>query len=294
MKKWPPAPKGTYYYICEKLDAKEDSFQDSLDYDEEIIDGQKRYRWYKNALNSVHELILFDKHFDISPHKFEEFNYLFEGVLWVTKNDPKSLEYIMSELTPTVNQVVKDKLLEIIKGTGCFDSCAIIQKHLGSKPNDPVQAYEQKRRSVVKKLEAYAKTIVEKSSLLQSLMHSAFDKMDSKEPRLVEAFGVLLNIDRHEGLKSLKDNIDELVWLYINDRELLAHLFSEELCLETKDLFLKPFITLEQYELLTFFKTNIPVLQTGFPYYKIPTYISGNQGLLSFSDDWDNWDDDDY
>lgn len=293
MKNWPPAPKGTFYYICDQFEQESDPFSKEWDYTEEIVDGKKRYRWYKHALNSVHELIECDRWFDISPHNFEEFNYLFEGVQWVTKNDPRSLEYIMSELTPTVNQIVKDKLIEILKDFEYFDACAIIKEHLKSKPNDPVQAYEQKRKRVLKKIEPYAKTIEDKSSLLQSLRLSSYDKMQSKEQHLVEAFSVLLNLDRDGGLKKLQENIDDLDWLYKNDQDLLAHLFSDELCLETKDLFLKPFIILEEYELLTFFKTKIPVFQTDFPYYEIPPYIKGNHGLLSFSDDWEDWDDDD-
>lgn len=283
MNNWPPAPKGTYYCICDELDKREDFWRSSV-YRQEKVDNVPRYRWYKLALNSVCELEIHDKAYDIEGANFRDLKVYFKAIDWVAHNDPKALEYIMADLCNAVFPIVKSELIRNLQELGFYKACDIVQKHLRTKAPDLVRAYERRRRKVLKDLTNYAKDVSQRSNVLDSMRTNYPDKLYTKDPELVECLSAMLNVNKPGWLYTLDDNIDNILWLFKADKELLEHLFGDALCIEIKDLFIKPLIQLELYELVTFFKTCIPIIESDYPYYNIPPFIGRVDDLFDNDD----------
>ncbi len=253
-----------YYAIVEEMD-----FEEATEYDWELIDGQKRYRWYKNARNSVHLISACDANHDIDNQDFSDLKLYYDSVEWVAKNDPEALIYIMGTLTKPVTQIVKDKLLYHLAEFGYYKSCAVVKEHLASYPAPPERTFERKKKKAIKDVE---ENIVEAYKVISERLYKfkTEEKQKLYDKNFSDAFGSLLNI---WGLskEDLTESLPLLEWLFENSADDLKQLFSLKLCEEIKDQFLQVLAEKEMYKLHTFINEIIETPIMDF-YYDIPPY----------------------
>ena len=235
-----------YYDEIEKLDPSQ-----KMDYSWEEVDGQPRYRWYKNSINAVH---LID-HIDNSS--FSDLKIYYDSVDWVAQNDPEALVYIMSKITKPVTHIVKKKFLECLEALKCYEACAIVKESLVSFPVPEERTHHRKREKALEDIKTFVAFMESASNLLFTLKTEDPQKLNNEE--LTESLGTVLNID---GLisKDIPLAIDAMEWLRENSPDDLKKQYSQKVCIEIKDQLIGLFAKNEKFKLCTFIqdllKTN--------------------------------------
>lgn len=268
-----------FYELIDKMDYRE---RDAYMWKE--VDGKPLYRWYKYALNSVYMISSVDEVRDIENVSFDDLDPWYESVVWVAKNDPEALVYIMSELIDPVTDIVKQKLLENLKAREYYTACDIVKKNLASFPVPPERTFARKKEQAIKIVE---KNIADKI-YSSSMLLSQIKKMDKKklyEKDVQEPLNSLLNIERYAD-NYLDDNLEYIEWLLENAPEDLQAIFTKEICLEVKDNFLDYLSKKEYYHLCQFFSENLKEKEMSF-YYKILPYTKKMQESGLFEDEED-------
>ena len=164
-----------YYDEIEKLDPSEE-----MDYSWEMVDGQPRYRWYKNSINAVHLIECSDNHHDIEGSSFSDLKIYYESVDWVAHNDPEALVYIMSKITKPVTHVVKKKFLECLEALKCYEACAIVKESLVSFPVPEERTHLRKRKKALKDIETFVAFMDSASNLLFQLKTEEPQKLNNE------------------------------------------------------------------------------------------------------------------
>lgn len=275
-----------YYKEVEKMD-----METATSFDWEKIDGQPRYRWYKNARNSVELIARYDNHHEIKDHDYSDHKLYFDSIEWVTQNDPEALEYIMGTLSKPVTQLVKDKIIHQLTKLGYYEACAIVKKHLRSYPVPEERTFQRKRAEAIKEVELHFVNHVKNISIglykfKTEEKHKLFDES------LQDAFGWLLRI-RPVYKNLMIKRLPQLEWLYENSPKDAKKLFSFKACTEIKEQFLQILADNEYFKLCSFIDKNLEVHEMDF-YYKIPPFVPEQKnGLIDplFDDDEDDDDD---
>ena len=269
-----------YYAIIEGM-----SNLQSAAYQWEIIDGRKRYRWYKLALNSVHLIESCDADHDIEDQDFSDMKEFYDCVEWVAKNDPEALVYIMGTLTKPVPHIVKEKLVFHLSQLDYYNSVAIVKNHLASHPGDKKRYFNRRKEKAIKNIEL---NIVKRYKEIsdQLYKYKTEEKHKLFDENLTDAFGVVLNpsISR----KEMSDSLASMEWLRVNDPEALKQKLSIKMCKEVKDKLLKSLAEEELYELYTFINQCIETYKMDF-YFDIPPYNPDFRPLrLNFGEDFED------
>lgn len=253
-----------FYDIIDKLD-----FLESDKYAWEEIDGQPRYRWYKNALNSVYMISSIDDIRDIDNISFDDLGIYYDSVAWVANNDPKALEHIMGTLVEPVTDIVKQKLLNYLLERKYYKSCAIVKKHLASFPVPAERTFTRKKEKFTKDVnENIATQIYHLSNVLVTVKTANKEKL--YEPEMKDSLSKLLNFESFSD-HLIYEHLDSLEWLRENALDELKEMFTAEVCPETKDNLLTYLAQKELYSLCQFFKETLQVFEMPF-YFEIPPY----------------------
>ena len=258
------------------------------DYDWEEVDGMPRYRWYKNALNSVHMILDCDEKFDIDHADFSDLEYWYNSAEWVANNDEEALKYIYTELVPPVTQIVKDKYIACLTDLGYYKSCAMAMKYLQSYPVPPERTLKRKKEKAVKnindKLVAQIKSLDE---MLVRFKTDYRDKLYDQDKDLQQSFGALLNLHAQFYGQELYDCLENMEWMRLNALHNLEELFSVEISLEIKEQLLKLLTQNELYHLHELLDKTIKEKPTSF-YYEIPAYERSPREILGEFFDMDD------
>lgn len=270
-----------FYDEIEKLDSSQ-----QMDYSWEMVDGQPRYRWYKNSINAVHLIECSDNNHDIENSSFSDLKPYYDSVDWVAHNDPEALVYIMSKITKPVTYIVKKKFLEGLEALKCYEACAIVKESLVSFPVPEERTHQRKREKALEDIETFVAFMDSASNLLFKLKTEEPQKLYIEE--LKESLGTILNID---GLisKHIPLAIDAMEWLRENSPDDLKKQYSQKVCIEIKDQLIGLFAKNEKFKLCTFIQD---ILKTNdLPgYFEIPPF---NPNLISEDLDFDSDEDDD-
>lgn len=259
------------------------------DFDMEEIDGQPRYRWYKNALNSTYFIEQTDKRVDIDNIFFYDLEDYFISVDWVFRNDCETLVFIMGERIAPVTEPVKEKFLFHLTKMGYYGACAVVKEHLRSYPVPPERTFNRKKEKVLKDVsEKIARKLYSTSKQLFEFKIN--DKEKLFDPDKQVAFGVILNINGMDK-DYILNSLDSLIWLYNNSREELDNLFNKVMCVEIKDAFIKILSDKELFDLCIYFQIRIAIFNMDF-YYDIPPYEPDKLPsiIAPFLDDDEDWD----
>ncbi len=266
-----------FYDIIENMD-----FEEEDEYSWEIIDGQPRYRWYKDALNSVHLIECSDANHNIDNENFSDLKPWYDGVKWVTQNDPEALKYIMGVLTEPVTHIVKEKFLDNLKKLEYYKACAIVNEHLRSYPVPKERTLKRNKEKSLSDISFLVIRIKSTSDLLYKAKTKQQHKLHDEE--LKECLGALLNIDGLLG-GNIEKEILAMEWLRENSPDDVKNQFTEKVCIEIKDQLIRILSEYEKYKLCSFLKELIETY--GLPdYYNIPPYIPKENFLFDDMDDY--------
>lgn len=260
-----------------------------LAYQDEIVDGKPRYRWYKLALNSVYMISDCDDKFDIHHCDFNDLCEWYEAAEWVAKNDADALKHIMQDRIPPVNDIVKEKLLAGLSRLGYYKSSAIVKKYLLAFP----VSGERTKNRYLAKAEKYIETHVVGTlkgsyQMLEKLKKEQPDKLFDKN--MQQALSVLLSIEFHLYDKCLDESLLYMEWMRINAPDKLKDMFSFELSVAIKEQLLRLLTEAELYRLHILIDAAIKEKSSAF-YMEIPRYVRNPRDILSRYIDMDDDDD---
>lgn len=259
------------------------------DYLWEMVDGQPRYRWYKNSINSVHLIECSDRHHDIDDSSFSDLKIYYESVNWVAHNDPEALAHIMGIITKPVTHIVKEKFLECLEALKYYEACAIVKESLASIPVPKERTHQRKKDKALEDIRRLVGRVASASSLLF--------KFKTEEPQILNdkenynSLGRLLNIVGAFS-EEIPLEIDAMEWLRKYAPDDLKKQFTQRVCIEIKDQLVGIIAKKEKFKLCTFFNE---ILKTNDlqGYFEIPPYIPDSESKLFNDSDFLSDDEDD-
>lgn len=260
----------------------------AMDYDWQEVDGMPRYRWYKNALNSVHMILDCDEKFDIDQADFSDLKYWYDSTEWVANNDEEALIYIYTDLIPPVTQVVKDKYIGCLTSLGYYKSCAIAMKCLKSYPVPRERTLGRKKGKAVKNInDNLVSRIKGLDETLVKFKTDCPDKLNNPNESLRQSLSFLLNLHAQFYGQQLDNCLKDMEWMRLNAPQSLEEIFSVEVSLEIKDQLMQLLSQNELYRLHELLDKTIKVKPASF-YYEIPAYEKSPGDILSEFFDMDD------
>ncbi len=264
-----------FYDELDKIDP-----EDEVDYCWEMIDGMPRYRWYKNALNTLYFIEICDDKFDIEDSCFSDLKYHYDSVHWVAQNDPEALEYIMSELQKPVTHIVKKKFLENLEKLEYYRACGIVKEHLVSHQAPAERTFIREKEKAFKNIDYLMTRINTSSELLYEYKTENQEELYDK--KLEKNMGVLFTV---AGM--YKDDVFREVgvmdWFRENSPEDLEKMFDKKICKEIKDQVLNIAAKLEKFELCNFLKQIIKTYEFS-DYFEVPPYTPPEEFFSDYED----------
>lgn len=275
-----------YFDEIDKLNS-----ENEMDYLWEMVDGQPRYRWYKNTINSVHLIECSDNHHEIDDSSFSNLKYYYESVDWVAHNDPEALAHIMGIITKPVTHIVKKKFLQSLEALKYYEACAIVKESLVSIPAPAERTHERKREKALEDIRRFVISVKSASNVLFDLKKDDFQNLDIDDLDIKNSLGTLLNID---GLFSdyIPQAIDAMEWLRENSPDDLKKQYTKKVCNEIKDQLIGIIAKREKFKLCAFLKEILKTFELP-GYFKIPPYNPNYKSRLSLDSDFLSDDEDD-
>lgn len=277
-----------YYDECKKMKQLQ-----LWAYQDEVIDGKPRYRWYKLALNSVYMISMCDDNHDIDKQDFSDLKTWYEATDWVAQNAPDALVHIMHDCIQPVTAIVKEKLLEGLSRLGYFKASATVQKHLGSY----AVPKERTKKRYLEKAEKYIETNVvsimnANCSMLENFKKKYPEKLvGNKDTDFNQSLAVILNIGSYLRNEYLDNSLLYMEWMRVNTPEQLKELFSFEVSIEIKEQLLGIIVDEEFFRLHKFINETI-IEKTTLFYFEVPPYIRSRRAILGDYFDMNEDDDD--
>lgn len=268
-----------YFDEVKKLDADNED-----DYLWEMVDGQPRYRWYKNSINSVHLIECSDNNHDIKDESFSDLKTYYESVNWVAHNDPKALVHIMGTITKPVTHIVKRKFIECLEALKYYEACAIVEESLVSIPAPKERTHERKREKALVDIKRFVGSVESASIVLFNLKKEDFRNLDVDDEDIKNSLGTLLNID---GLFNdyIPQAIDAMEWLRENFPEDLKKQYAQKICIEIKDQLIGIVARYEKFKLCKFLKEILNTHELP-GYFEIPPYNPNYKSRLHRDSDF--------
>ncbi|MCY1722138.1 hypothetical protein OU798_17425 [Prolixibacteraceae bacterium Z1-6] len=257
-------------------------------YDEDIIDGKPRYRWYKLALNSVYMISTCDDKFDIDHCDFSDLTVWYDAAEWVAQNDPEALQHIMGERIPPVTDIVKEKLMAGLSNLGHFKSCAIVKKYLQSYP---VPKERTKKRYLQKAIKYIKSNVVSglkgSSQMLEKLKNEKLELFYDEDIEKQNALSVIVHIGFLLRDDRLVNSLLYMEWMRTNAPTELKEMFTLEVSKEIKDQLLCLIKDAELYRLYTFMNEVIAIKPSKY-YFEIRPYVPDPKDTLNHFIDMDD------
>jgi len=255
-------------------------------YQDEIIDGKPRYRWYKLALNSVYMISGCDDKFDIDHCDFSDLCDWYEAAEWVAQNDTEALKHIMKDRVPPVTDIVKEKLLAGLSGLSYYKSSAIVKKYLVSFPVPCERTKNRYREKAEKYIESHVVSILKGNyQMLEKMKKEQPDKLFDKN--MQQALSVILSVEFHLNDEYLDKSLLYMEWMRINDADSLKKMFSFELSIDIKEQLLRLLTEAEFYRLYTFINDAIIEKSSAF-YVEVTRYVRNPKDILGKCIDMDD------
>ena len=273
-----------FYDELAKMDEDEE-----MDYMWEEVDGQPRYRWYKNSLNAVHLIEHIDKLRDIENSSFSDLEHYYNSVNWVAHNDPEALKHIMCEITKPVTEIVKEKFLENLEALKYYEACAIVKESLESIPIPPERTHQRKKEKALEDIRLFVSNVESASEILFKLKTEYPHQLHNEEIR--DNLGTLLNIDSLFSI-DIPKAIDAMEWLRENAPADLKKQFTNKACIEIKDQLIRQLAEEEKFKLCSFINDTLKTHDLP-DYFEIPAYNPNQKNELFPDSDFLSDDDDD-
>uniref|UniRef100_UPI0032166BF4 hypothetical protein n=1 Tax=uncultured Draconibacterium sp. TaxID=1573823 RepID=UPI0032166BF4 len=257
-------------------------------YQDDIIDGKPRYRWYKLALNSVYMISMCDDKFDIDHCDFKDLKVWYDAAEWVAINDPEALQHIMGERIPPVTDIVKEKLMAGLINLGYYKSCSIVKKHLNSYPVPEERTKERYLQKAIKYLDSnVVSTLRGSSQMLEKLKKEKLEIFYEEDIKSQNALSVIVHIGFHLNGEKLDNSLLYMEWMRTNALGKLKEMFSLQVSKEIKDQLLCFIKDAEFYRLYTFIDNTISVKSSEY-YFEIRPYVPDSRDSLSEFIDMDD------